>query len=331
MIRRLLLTLALVGCQAAPQTTPQASGRGTTTDGSATAPAAAAPLDLMGGAAGGCDGSVVSVGGQRFLRLDDGTLLTRAPLAVRADGAARAYHPESFEAGAILHRCNAGEVHLPDGTRYMGGASEASCARFERDVARIEAAGWDDGAVGAVRWFGIAAEGSARVAGQRVPGVHPVIGADGYYVSRTPLRDENRTTGDPDAYPEATRVPYAFTRRDQAALGTHGVALRTRGCPYGRICKPVPFVVAGRSPQVGVGSIALARTASGLETADELNRRNRYRGQTDGPDLLYVFFGGEGVPFEQGRAMADARAAFETWGGQERLNQCRRAFIPEAG
>ena len=294
-------------------------------------PADGRPLDLMGGGAGACEGAVVTRGGERFLALEDGTLLTRAPLRVRADGAARAYHPDSFQAGAILHRCNAGEVHLPDGTRYMGGASEAACGRFERDVARIAAAGWDDGSVGAVRWFGIAAEGAARVAGQVVPRVRPVLAEDGFYVSRTPLRDEARRADDPSAYPDAARVPYVFTRRDQdVALGSFGVALRARGCPSGRDCAPVPFVVAGRAASVGDGSIALARASSGLAPTENLNRQNRYRGQADRPDLLYVFFGGAGAGFAGDSAARDAAAAFEAWGGADRLAQCRRVFVPEA-
>ena len=323
-----VLTLALAGCE-----TPSASPPGAAPP-APTPPARSGPLDLLGGADGGeeaCEGDVVTRGGQRFLALADGSLVTRAPLAVRADGAPRAYHPDGFEAGAILHRCNAGEVHLPDGTRYIGGASEAACQRFERDVARIEAAGWEDGTVGAVRWFGIAAEGSARVAGRLVPRVRPVTREDGFHVSRTALRDETRGADDPDAYPDATGVPYAMTRRDQdVALGSFGVAWRVRACPPARACEPVPFVVAGRGPRVGAGSIALARAASGLPPAGELTRRTRYRGQTERADLLTVFFGGEGAAFDAATTTAEAEAAFEAWGGRDRLNACRRVFVPEA-
>ena len=329
MIRRLLalsgpLALSLVSACETPSA-PREVAR----SADAAAPARSGPLDLMGGGEGTCEGEAVTLGGQRFLRLTDGSLVTRAPLAVRTGGAARAYHPDGFAAGAIRHRCNAGEVHLPDGSRYMGGASEAACERFERDAARIEAAGWTDGSVGAIRWFGIDAEGSARVAGRLVPRARPVVGPDGFYVSRTALRDEDRPAGDPDASPDALGVPYAATRRDQGiALGSHGVAWRVRSCPPGRACEPVPFVVADRAPRAGAGSIALARRTSGLPEPEGLSRRTRYRGQTDAPDLLTVFFAGEGAPFDVGTAEGDAEAAFAAWGGRERLLACRRVFVP---
>ena len=326
MLRKLLVPFALLAACQTPDTDAPPRPRAAPE----AAPARAAPIDLLG-SAGDCAGEVVTRGGERFLQLDDGSLLTRAPLAVRAAGGPRTFHPQNFAGGAVQHRCNAGEVHLPGGTRYMGGRNEATCERFEQDAARIEAAGWDDGTVGAIRWFGIDAEGSARVGGAVVPRVRPVLTPEGGYVSRTPLRDETRPLGDPGAYPDATRDAYAAARRDQdIALGSHGVAWRTRACPPGRACEPVPFVVAARSARAGEGSVALARAASGLEPAGALTRRDRYRGQAENADLLYVFFGGAGAPFRAETGEADAAAAFAAWGGRERLIACRRAFIPEA-
>ena len=135
MLRKLFVPLALLAaCQAPGAEAPMARK-----SGASSTSASGRPLDLMGGGAEACAGEVVTRGGERFLRLEDGSLLTRAPLAVRAEGGPRTFHPDNFAGGAVQHRCNAGEVHLPNGTRYMGGRSEASCERFERDAARIEA------------------------------------------------------------------------------------------------------------------------------------------------------------------------------------------------
>ena len=296
------------------------------------------PLDLTLGAGdeeGSCEGEAVSLGGQRFLRLDDSTLLTLAPLAVRFEGAPRAFHPRGAEAGAIQHLCNAGEVFLPDGTSYEGASSSSACERFSGDAERIAAAGWDDPSVGAVRWHGVAAEGSARIAGARVPRVRPLEAADGsgFYVSQTGLRDEGLGVADHARYLDATAVPYAALRRDQGvALGSHGVAIRVRGCRTGRSCAPVPFVVGDHAVRAGAGSAALARRVNGLPLDPAPGRRDRFQGQVGDADVLTVFFGGEGEagPLDAESLRARSRAAFDAWGGEERLVRCRRAYVPRA-
>lgn len=60
--------------------------------------------------------------------------------------------------GAVPHLCVGGEVFLPDGTRHHGSATQATCTgRFMDDLARIEAAGWTDPAVGVIRWYVVVA------------------------------------------------------------------------------------------------------------------------------------------------------------------------------
>ena len=293
-----------------------------------------APLDLTGTVAPehACAGEVVRRGGQAFLALPDGSLVARAPLRPVADGAPYAYHPDDLAGGAILHRCNAGEVRLPDGTAYEGAASNAVCTgRFARDAAAIEAAGWADPSVGAIRWHGVAAEGSARVAGQRVPRVRPLVGETGFYVSQTALTDAAYPISDPRRYADAASVPYAAVRRDQGvALGSYGVAYRTRGCGARRACDPVPFVVADHGPRAGAGSLALSYAVSGLALPERFDARNRYRGRAGPGDVLTVFFGGEGerAPLDAASVRERADEAFEAWGGEDRLYRCRRVDVP---
>ncbi|MBB4657676.1 hypothetical protein [Parvularcula dongshanensis] len=297
------------------------------------APGRAAPFDLTLGADGGdCGGEVTTRGGQAFLALDDGTLLSLAPLTVTLAGSPVAYHPRNAAGGALLARCNAGEMTLPNGVRFEGGANETACNRFERQVLAIEEAGWRSGEAGAVRWHEIEAQGSARVNGVNVPRAEPILqGADdpapGFYVSRTALRDDE---GWP--YLDAGTTRYAGVRRDQGVpLGTYGVALRVRGCPPGRACDPVPFIVGDFAPRAGTGSVALARAVSGLPEAAATSA-NRYRGQVQGQDVLTVFFGGDvdQGPYEADRIVETAKAAFEAWGGEDRLRRCRRVYVPEA-
>jgi hypothetical protein len=293
-----------------------------------------APLDLMAGGGDDCGGQIVSEGGQSFLALEDGTRLAMAPMTVRVDGAKKAFHPDNAEGGAILHRCNAGEVVLPGGERYEGAASNAVClGKFEEDAARIEAAGHEDGGVGAIRWHRIAATGSAKVGGRLVPRTTPLLQADGsgFYVSQTALQDERFGVTDPARYVDAAEVPYAAVRRDQKIpLGSFGVAYRVRGCSGARECRPVPFVVADLAPKAGEGSIALARAVSDLPNED-VTQRNRFYGEVRGPDVLTVYFADRKAapPYDAKNVGAQARAAFAEWGGQDRLGRCLRRYLPE--
>lgn len=323
----LVTALTLSACAAAP---PVVSADGAV-------PAAervvrGGPLDLTGGVGAGCQGSAVRRGGQSFLRLSDDSLVAAAPLGPVADGSPYTYHPKNQAGGAILHRCNAGEVHLPDGSRYEGASSNAVCTgRFERDAAKIEAADWTDPAVGAIRWHSIAAVGSARIDGALVPRARPLVRGDGYYVSRTALEDIDYAVDPPERYVDAGLVAYSVVRPDQGVpLGSYGVALRTRGCGRGRTCAPVPFIVADYGAGAGAGSLALSYSVSGLPMPDRFDSENRYRGQAGPGEVLTVFFGGapQGGSLKPAAIELRARAAFEAWGGEERLYRCRRVAIP---
>lgn len=285
-----------------------------------------------------CEGVVARQGGQNLLLLEDGAAATLGPMTVNVDGSARAYHRNNFEGGAIIHLCNAGQVHLPDGTRYHGSESNATCTgKFMDDLARIEAAGWDDPTVGAIRWYGILGEGDARIAGRTVKGVKPVINADGsgFYVSPTALIDPARPAADPARYVDAITVPHAAVRSNSGvALGTFGVAIRAKNCPRGRVCAPVPFIVGDIGPKIGEGSMALTRAVNGLPFTTAITRNNRFAGNIgrENDDVLWVFFGGEAAepPFTRASVLTRARAAFAAWGGPDRLNRCLRSEIPLA-
>jgi hypothetical protein len=91
----------------------------------------------------------------------------------------------------------------------------------------------------------------------------------------------------------------------------------------------VPFVVGDGGPRIGEGSPALARQVSGLPVSDEITLANRYAGQIDDKSVLWVFFGGTAVPFdhrEEAELKNRAQAAFEAWGGAERLARCAQSL-----
>ncbi|MEM9233998.1 MAG: hypothetical protein AAGA69_07120 [Pseudomonadota bacterium] len=281
-----------------------------------------------------CRGDEVIRGRQRLAELSDGSLVTMAPMQVNADGAARAYHPMNAEGGAILHLCNAGKVHLPDGTSYHGSESNATCTgKFMEDVARIREAGWSDPTVGAVNWYGIFATGRVRIGTEFVRNIEPVVGPEGFYVSPTALVDRNFRPEDQRRYVDAVTVPHAVVRRDSGVkLGSFGVAWRTKNCPNARACDPVPFIVGDIGPRIGEGSIALTRLVNGLEITEDITRENRFRGAVSDDDVLWVFFGGDPAPapYSSESVMDRARTAFDVWGGEERLAQCLRVDVPAA-
>lgn len=281
-----------------------------------------------------CSGTLLSgVGGvAQAWKLSGGGVAAFAKMNINIDGYGRAYHPSNAQAGALIHLCNAGRVLLPDGTRYEGSESNATCTgRFMSEVARIGQAGWQDSTVGLVQWYGILGEGSATMNGRRIDAVKPVLQKDGsgFYVSPTSLAD--RSVADPSEqtrYVNPLRIASAVMPRGLVgqgiAMGSFGVAMHATK----RIA--VPFVVGDGGPRIGEGSVALARQVAGAVVTDDITRANRFIGQVDRPDVLWVFFGDAAAVYDRANEaalVAEAKAAYERWGGDARLNRCL-AVVP---
>ena len=56
----------------------------------------------------------------------------------------------------------------------------------------------------------------------------------------------------------------------------------------------------------------------------DLTRAERFQGQVDTPDVIWVFFGGPKLPppYTAETVEAAAQAAFEAWGGAARIKTC---------
>jgi hypothetical protein len=281
-------------------------------------------------AAADCKGMPMpNVGGRGIhaQSLGDGSIAAFSGMNINIDGYARAYHPRNREAGAVLHLCVGGRVWLPDGTSYEGSESNATCTgKFMTDLARIEAAGWADPGVGVVQWYGVAAEGAVKLGGRTIEGVKPLLQKDGsgFYVSPTSLVDKTvADKADQSRYVNPLRVASAVVPSSVVKagipFGSFGVAIHAKK----QIA--VPFVVGDGGPKIGEGSPALARQVSGLPVSESIDLKNRFAGQVDGADVLWVFFGGSAMPFDhqkEAELASNARAAFEAWGGSGRLSTC---------
>ena len=276
-----------------------------------------------------CDGTASPGLGDapRAWVLDDGGIAAFAKMNINIDGHARAYHPGNATAGALIHLCNAGRVFLPDGTSYEGSESNATCTgRFMRDVAAIGAAGWKDPAVGLVNWYGILGKGSAVIRDRRVGAVEPVLQNDGsgFYVSPTALADASvADAAEQSRYVNPLRIAAAVV---PGSVTAKGVRLGSFGVAYHVTKKiAVPFVVGDKGPRIGEGSVALARLAAGLPLKDPIARAERFAGQVEARDILWIFFNGDAAPFDSRDDAATtrkARSAYEAWGGDERLTAC---------
>ena len=262
--------------------------------------------------------------------LDGGGIGAFARMNVNLDGYGHAYSPKNYEGGALLHLCNAGKVYLPDGTSYQGSENNATCTgRFMQDFKRIGDAGWQDPSVGAINWYGILGEGSATIHGKKVSLVKPVLQKDGsgFYVSPSSLVDIKVTDlEDQNRYVNPLRVPSAVV---PGSLVSRGIAIGTFGVAINRLKNlAVAFVVGDEGPRIGEGSAALARLVAGKPVSDQLTHKTSTVGQVDTPDVLWVFFGGEATKYDhtdEGKLAADAKQAYETWGGEARLNDCLKA------
>ena len=290
------------------------------------------PLAAQQNSCGGAP--LAGVNGLRGARLlEDGTVLGLAKMNINIDGYGKAYHPGNAQAGALIHLCNAGQVHLPNGDRYHGSVDNPTCVgRFMQDVARIGAAGWQNRSVGAVRWYGILGRGEANVAGRSVEGVVPVVQADGsgFYVSPTRFFDGSLSDeADQRRYVNPLRIPAAVIP-NQPALSRKGIVMGSFGVAIDRNRRiAVPFVVGDFGPRVGEGTPALARSVSGLPITDDVTRANRFAGQIDQARVLWVLFGANAPPVryrhtDEQALVRSAREAFERWGGDARLANCVR-------
>ncbi len=259
--------------------------------------------------------------------LNDGAIAAFSKMNVNLDGYGHAYSPRNYAGGALLHLCNAGKVYLPDGSSYQGSESNATCiGRFTQDFKRIGDAGWQDPSVGAISWYGILGEGTATIHGRTVNSVKPVSQKDGsgFYVSPTSLVDLKVTDlEDQNRYVNPLRVPSAVV---PGSVVSRGIAIGTFGVAMDRHKKiAVPFVVGDEGPRIGEGSAALARLVAGEPVNDVLTRKTSTVGQVDTPDVLWVFFGGQATKYDHtdaGKLSADAKQAYEKWGGEVRLGVC---------
>ncbi|WP_232076900.1 MULTISPECIES: glycoside hydrolase family 75 protein [unclassified Variovorax] len=296
---------------------------------SAGAVALALTLGLSPAFGADCEGSQRTDLGNvpRSWVLTDGGIAAFAKMNINIDGYARAYHPKNAAAGALIHLCNAGRPYLPDGTSYNASEDNQTCTgRFMQDFERIGAAGWKSPSVGAINWFGILGTGSVKVGKNAVSAVVPVKQKDGsgFYVSPTALADETiADKTEQSRYVNPLRVPAGVVPKTVIAegvkMGSFGVAYNVNR----RIA--VPFVVGDAGPRIGEASVALARLAAGLPLKDDIKRSERYAGQVDTRDVLWVYFKDASVAYDhknEAATVEKAKAAYQAWGGDERLALC---------
>jgi hypothetical protein len=275
-----------------------------------------------------CSGTVRSISAaQSALFLPAGGAALYGKMNINIDGSRRAYHQDNYAGGALLHLCVGGDVHRPDGTSYVGSASNAVCAQFLKDYARIRSAGWTNPQVGVIRWYGVHGTGRVTIGGRTVEGVVPSLQPDGsgYYVSPTSLIDPQCPASDQRRYVEPLTVPAAVIRRNSTALTNAQVVPGSLGVAIHKTRKiAVPFIVGDTGPRVGEGTPALARLAAGLPIDETIQKKDRYAGQVDGNNILWVFFGGSRLeaPYTAERVRAKAQEAFAAWGGDQRLKSC---------
>ncbi|MDO3441509.1 hypothetical protein [Agrobacterium sp. V1] len=263
--------------------------------------------------------------------LNDNGVVGYSKVNINIDGYGKAYHPKNATAGALIHLCNAGQVYLPGGKKYHGSTDNATCTEtFMSDVARIGKAGWKDKSVGVVRWYGILGKDEVSMKGELVRGVVPVEQSDGsgFFVSPTKFADQSiRDEAVQRRYVNPLRIP-AGVIPESTILASNGIVMGSFGVAIRKDKKiAVPFVVGDAGPRVGEGTPALARSLAGLPITDNVTRNNRFAGQVETADVLWVFFGKKipAVKYDannENALIVASKKAFADWGGQQRLDDC---------
>ena len=106
----------------------------------------------------------------RLMALEGGGFASLGKMNIDIDGYGRAYHPENYTAGALLHLCSNAMVFLPPGSSYEGSESNATClGKFMSDYKHIRDAGWNNSSIGAINWYGVVGIGDAVIHGADDP------------------------------------------------------------------------------------------------------------------------------------------------------------------
>ena len=135
--------------------------------------------------------------------------------------------------------------------------------------------------------------------------------APGFYIATTSLQDQSKDPKDPRRYVDSEKVPFVdvpLRLRTVAEIraGDFAAVLNTKN---GKLCYAV---VAGFSPQIGEGSIALANALG-------VNADAKHTGATDG--FIYKIFPGSGKGWPQTiqEINSQGEALLQKWGGQARV------------
>lgn len=271
--------------------------------------------------------SVPKLGGlaNSFL-LDDGSIIANSNMMINIDGYKHAYHKDNFKGGALIHLCNAGKVHLPDGTSYHGSVNNDTCTgRFMNDFRKIQNAGWTNINVGVIKWYGILANGSVTIKGKKIKGIIPISQDKeiGFYVSPTALFDRKIKEDDQSRYINPLIVPFAVATE---SMLKRGLKIGSYGVAYNKKTKVmVPFIVGDIGPKIGEGSPALARMLANKKIKDPITSNERFIGSIDDNSILWVFFNDKPLTYDktlEKNISKYANQAFDNWGGELRLNNC---------
>lgn len=273
-----------------------------------------------------CSGTKHPLEGYNSTLLADGSLVGWSRNHVNVDGMRTAYHRVGTSQGAMTSVCNAGEAYLPNGSHFHGSA-KGKCDAFLLLYRTALEKGWDNPKIGVIRWYGVIGTGSAVITGKTITGVTPKEQPDGsgFYVSPTVLQDSRFEVTDQRRYLNAEEVPYA-TIKFSDGLKQRGATKGSYGVAYNKTTKQtVPFVIGDHGPKVGEGSFALSKLLAGKPNLPA-TRPNVYAVSIDDNNILWVLFGKAGgqatPPYTATSVKQGAASAFETWGGQARLNRC---------
>lgn len=260
-------------------------------------------------------------------------LLFAEALHVNTDGTRRSYRVDDFwgQQDAVNNLCNA----MSDACAGLS-QDQLKNRRLATEAAR--AAGWPADKLAATK---IAASIIPFQNGKPCPEL-----AGGFLVSATALHKQPLTdVCDVASYADAMTVP-ALVLPKRAAAGTP-TGFEARNARVGDLAvvmsgdgARIAYAVVGdQGParELGEGSIALAGTLLGkaAEPANyrEVRGKSPYVGKGwDVPKAFVLILPGTrnaAQPYMTAdRIETDAKAAFQAWGGAERLNACRAAYQP---
>ena len=258
--------------------------------------------------------------GNRKVLWNADAMVFRSNYAVNTDGAPNSYHPDDpkGENGLAINTiCNGANAYTATGEKL----NYSKCTRLRRVFERVRQDGWDAHPTRRMEFYGVAPKPGS---GKRVPCINDDPAWAGYFVSQTRFAvDPTLGNCKQEKYLNSLTQPFLIVPRKskftREGVGQGDLAVSYH-VPSGRI---VFGMIGDVGPNWGLGEGSVFTNQQLRGVAHLPKTKNETYGY-GARDVVTVFLPNENYagPYTTAGIDAAASAAFDRFGGLERLQAC---------